>query len=89
MRISSWRWWQVGLFWFLALILAFALLQLAIARRYPGGFFWLLPYPHWRPLVGGLAGWLQRELPLAFYGLAIVAVTVVGVTLYWAATRGR
>ena len=87
MRIAFWRWWELGLFWLLALVLAFALLQLAIARRYPRGFFWLIPYPHWRALPG-LAGWLRQELPLAFYGIAVVTVTVVAVTLYWTARRG-
>ena len=89
MRIGSWRWWELGLFWFLAVILAFALLQLAIARKYPDGFFWLIPYPHWRPVLGGLTGWLRRELPLAFYGVSVVAITVLGVTLYWAVARNR
>jgi hypothetical protein len=87
MRIATWRWWELGIFWLLSGVLALALLQVAIARRFPRGFFWLIPYPHWRALPGTLSEWLRHELPLAFYGLVVVAITVLGVTLYWAAKR--
>jgi len=88
MRIATWRWWELGVVWILGFVLVFALLQLAIARRFPRGFFWLIPYPHWRSVAGGLGAWLRRELPLAFYGFALVTITLLGITLYWATSHG-